>query len=657
MTNRRDVWGRVFIGALCLGVVALIVALRGFGGEGDPERAGAGGAEVAERPSDAQRAADDAGAEASGSRVPAEEIAVGGEEAAENAAEPELDFVWIELRPVDQQGRPVDLERLGTDAFVNVWNEFEPGKWYQYERRRVVDRTGLVVSSVALGEYRFELRAGDGFHGGVGGRPPGEVRAGDVFGTALSELIRLDEPGVREAPREVEMVFRGDGVLRLRVVDAAGQPVAVVSLVALAEGAPFDGGSGQLPDMRSMELALANAGLGRVRGTTDSSGRLELAGLRAGAFFVHHATADGAKLHDRIHEGALAADGSEHLLVLDGGGLLVEVLDTSGARVAAPAVWNHMSSAAPPPALGSSVRVWLEPVLGPPPGAAFSLDGVVTEDGRVRFAGLPSGDYRVVAASRTQGPAVALARVDVLGGVEDLTLRLPPKAQAATLTVNFVDSDGDAPMGFTRVALSDRATGRRVASSMVDSLFGPARATFVVRPGAYWVDVESLPTNDGPQGSVDTRGVGSARAAVSLAPGAAESMKLRLPEPARLEVSLSSASVAAVDAEDPAPGASLESEGAPLRARIELHRQGAAASGLGLGGEAVSGEAPVIATFYEAGERPAVLEAIDASRLWLSEPLPAGAFRVVAVAADGRRAEAFVELIDGRTSSVALTFE
>lgn len=636
--DRRMAKGRtVVVVGLVLAVVLVVVFGRAFMGDAQgvgPGAVGLGGRGALEGAADVAVRDGVVAGVAEREVVGVEADGVAGDAVADAAAGV-AGFVWIELRPVDQDGAPVDMARLGTDAYINAWQEFEPGKWYQYDRGWAVEGTGLSVPSVALGTYRFEVRAGDGFHVVEGGR------VGDVFGTAVSELVVLDAGGTREAPAIVELAFRGSGVLRGRVVDAAGAPVGGLSLLAIEAGEPFAGEAGVLPDPRAALIAFEGLGLGAVRGTTDADGRFVFRGLRAGPFVLYRASADGAQALERLAEAPLAADGREHRIALEGGGLLVEVLDADGARLTELEVWNRAGAAGFPPPLGQRVRVWLEQAASAS-GADFasaavpSLDGVVTEEGRVRFAGVGAGEYRVMAASRGHGVVVERVRVAAADERVRATLRLAQARAAATLKVHLTDSDGVRLMGLTQVFLTERVSGRRVAGATVDSLMGPSHTTLVAPPGEYWVDVVALPTFDGPGGSVDERGSGAGRAAVTLLPEESATLRFKMPAPARLEVTL---------------GGNLP-EQAGGTARIELWRDEESAVGASFYVDAQED-----AALAPGRALPTTVQAITWDRAWLSEPLPAGHFRVVAVFADGRRAASTVELFDGRTSSVQLNLD
>lgn len=690
MMNLRSIGlGVLLVGAAVLGVVLYQHTLNGGA---DLSASGGSQKAVSER-SDATESGDgdgEVGAVATAGRE-AVELETTAEAPSAAPEKPEYEYMSVELRPVDQAGRPVDLTRLGTDAYLNAWQEFEPGKWYAYEHRWVVQPTGLTLPWVLLGTYHFELRAGDGLHVNDASKPGLKHMAGDVFGSATSKRYVLDEAG---GTLVVELPLRGSGVLNGRIETAEGEPVRGLQVLAVEAGAPFSGEAGQPLSPDAPTLDFQGQGLGVVRGVTDDEGRFGFAGLRPGPFHVFEASAKGLEVRERLSGAPLAADGREHVIVLEGesfAGLEVEVLAADGARVTKPVLWSAAGDATFPPMLNNNVRVWIEPEPwvdgalaldvegnalgwegaagqgggsastsgggkpavadqaafgGPPP-----IVGTVTPEGLVRFARLKPGAYRVLAASMQHALISKAITITAAGAPERVTLRMSAQSQTATLLIDLRTNSGGRLMGLTHVGLTERATGHRIAGEIVDSLMSSARPKFVVPAGEYWLDVSNFPTFDGPNGAVDERSLGASRVAVTLAPEATEELRVQLPNPARLEVYIDSVNPPANEA----PSSQAASTDAALDqqtlVRIDLYRQG---------------ESPIPVWFYSDGSvtdfpnapsAPDVFRAIPCNRSWLSEPLPAGRFEVLATLADGRTQRASIELVDGETSPLNLVMD
>jgi hypothetical protein len=483
----------------------------------------------------------------------------------------------------------------------------------------------------------YELIAEAGFHG------TGVVRA-------LS---------LRESPVDpIEIRVRGSGVVRGRVRDAHGIAASALDLTVFAASLDDERGGTVFPRQLWGDLELEGRGHTWATVATDADGRFALGGLRDDLYVVRARTKPGSgePYPYLLTPTPVQSDGAELDLVLERTYLAVRLVDETGAP------WKGEIAAA---------RGAQEADLGAWPISPCLLVVPVLRDLESREHSHPYVPGRSIAGEHVfdvrEGRSYL---VGILGGGQSWRPREVDVAEGAGRVEVVIEMQADVPHGdlvvVARDALGVDRTGsialrvEDVASGVVVVDGGAsgawAQASWPARlklpAGTYRVVVSGMPWKDEWHGTVLTLAeLGTFESTASVVADGTTRIDAVLGAGARVKL----ACRGAVRDED---RKALEQRhpGASFGGGIDLFAGRVALRLLREGRWPITPSFPnVIEGSSAAGKHLGSF--VELGREVVSEPLPAGRFRLEGRLPGGRVVSRDVELVDGATTDVVLDFE
>lgn len=477
------------------------------------------------------------------------------------------------------------------------------------------------------------------------------VTAFGVVEGASGGTVRSDVIDLATWPTDETLVLRaqGPGVLRGRVVDAAGAPQVGVEVHAkqVLAGLPWWAS-------RTTATGARYEGLGfdHLHVRTDIEGGFELAGLRAGEYHVWAELGGPPKSEVvLLGDGPVRADGVARDFVLERPHL--RVFATEGGLPGPSIMWAR--SYAPetwPSGLAVSVKA-LAPGVAEP-FAKGAVPGELLRDGSATFEAEADGRYEIVAYGMDWQPVRRVVELDGRRGRVDVELAMVRSPGRGVVVLDVVRPDGSGVDGrdLLVVTVRDRATGVELFEVvgvywMRDEIEWPL--ALELPAGELRVEVAGLPELDSHGGVGGPRVHGEAAASIDVAPGSREVVRLELPAVARLQVAL---------------------EGAPTLAMLEAARAESEASELAE--EQVHARAAEVVIWATAPGRSArellfevreeQLTSNRGARIGLGTTglevagLSPGTYTLHARTRDGRELEQTVTLVAGEAARVTFTF-
>jgi hypothetical protein len=433
------------------------------------------------------------------------------------------------------------------------------------------------------------------------------------IGTALVTGVELSP----DTAEPLDVVLRGPGLLRGRVVEPSGVPVPGLELDAVADslGATFTGFRYMNfePDGLLLERR-AEDGLLFATTLTDLEGRFACSGLQAGEWWLRVAWEDAPLSTEPV-----LADGQEITLTLQRPRLVVRVREVSG----------RIEPADPRERLAPDPWKWPETlravVLADPAGSPGGRDGPVgcrilgdarvfpVEAGRRYVVGLLGGAEPWRPRSVLAGP-----------GTTEVELVRTPAAGMGTLVIEATDKGGVPVTSGFELGIEDPETGVAVARWGSSARFSPWPRSIELPTGAWRVVLEGRAWIDGEHGTlVARRTLGRFEALVHVSIEEARLVRAVVPAGARLQLT--------VIGEDPDEGL----------ASLTLQAEG---------------RRPVPVLIDTGAVLDPLRPELAPGRSALSEVLPAGHWTL-----EGRLGERVatipVALVDGATTPATLRFE
>lgn len=477
------------------------------------------------------------------------------------------------------------------------------------------------------------------------------------LGTGLSELfeVRFDE-----AVPFIEVQVFGPGVIRGRILDAAGAPAAGISLMAVVAALDGEASGTAIPYSRTRDIDQEGRGNARVYMVTDTNGAFEARGLRDDLFNVRAAdlalNLSGFPL--LLTPQPVPSHGEPLELQLSRPHLAIHVTQADGSLP------PESFSALRMGRIGSDLDEWPEA-----PGLLVILGW---EDVPVNKR------YGGYLKARATGPGEFIVELDddvtvVVGalggdlpwrplqvnvppgaGRVDVDLVMPEPARPGTLVLDVVDSAGEPVVQQLRVRVSESSSGVTLVDKPFDILReGDWPLRLSLPEGEYDLLVEGHPWIDWHHGTVVyRRGHGKHEQPLLISPAQEIHVTSSISDGARLSLSIhgqpTAADRQAVRDWDPREDTD---EFVEFWARyVELHLER-------------EGRWPERVDFpkYTEDGTPAVsrrlLSGIALGSEGVSEMLSPGEYTLVATTQGGRTVRRDVRLIAGQTLAVTLSFD
>lgn len=527
-------------------------------------------------------------------------------------------------------GRLVDAQGQGVRGRIQVTGS--PGAGAPW--------TSVQVESREDGAFAFDCSS-PGLHDFL-------ADAGEhgTAGLARHDIV-LGEPPMPE----IVLTVRGPGRILGRLVDAHGEPAAGVELTAALVSGTDE--RGVPPGGLGSDAGIQLEGGGRIRAncTTGADGAFDLRGLRLERYRLITGPWIPDAQHTQLAPQGILANGAPVEFVHSRPHLVVRCVDASGAPVAARCAPDPRDPYRSGWGWPQDVCIGVESIE---PGRAPR--GVTVPDGPCVYEIGAGRSYRV---TQIGGPfGSANARIDVPADAAriEVVLTCAPSA-CGWLAIELLDDAGERIEGGWAARVEDPRSDALVLTAVGE--VACEKIPLALPAGRYRVVVDGRESlGIGRHTLANSRAVGRIETVVDVVAGATTRVRARSREGARLHVRLVRADACGAGAE-PSPQA-LERgrrEGRfastiPSASRLRfatLHlRQGERAA---IPVRFASSAGP-----SEHGP-PKPLPLLALGEEGVSEPLPTGTFVLEAVHPDGRVARAQVELVEGRTTVVALTFE
>ncbi|MCE9593816.1 MAG: hypothetical protein K8S98_06460 [Planctomycetes bacterium] len=459
--------------------------------------------------------------------------------------------------------------------------------------------------------------------------------------------VRFSVPAQR-----VDLRLAGAGVLRGHVLDSAGRPATGVSLLAVVAELDDATGSLVLPEPRATELALEGRGRTWRDTQTAVDGAFEFRGLRPDAFHVRARVETGFSGYPILltPTPVPSEGGGELALVFDRPHIVVRLFDANGSPWTGEAklLTNRYTDALP------SWPAHLQVVVGPTraeatldPSLASELPGRVAAGGDYVFECAEGRRYiaGLIGGGQTWRPIevdvpIGAARVDV-------ALTVEPARPNGVLVVDAHDAAGEAVRTGIELVVEDANTGRPlVRKGLAGFELLPWRIE--LPEGEYRVAIEGAGVSDSYHGVLELpRAHGRFETSVRIVAGGESKVDGVLPVGARLRVTLHGHTT---DADRSAVNERYSAD-----MREELAQQVTVAL-------IAEGRWPesVMFTWELEGSSAAgthLRSSLALETTQLSEVVSAGRFRVEARLPGGRKIDAPIVLVDGKTTEAELTFE
>ncbi|GEM_PF-2607528 len=477
------------------------------------------------------------------------------------------------------------------------------------------------------------------------------------LGTGFSKLfeVRFDE-----AVPFIEVQVFGPGVLRGRIVDAAGAPAAGISLLAVVAALDNEASDTAIPYSRTRDIDREGRGQARVYMVTDNDGAFEARGLRDDLFNV------------RAADDQLSTSGFPRLLTPQPVPSHGEPLEFQLSR---PHLAIHVTQAdgSPPPERFRALRMqrshsdideWPDT-----PGLLVTLgwEDVPVGDrigGYLKARATGPGEFTVELDDDVSVVVGVLGgdlpwrpqRVDVPPGAGrvDVDLVMPEPAIPGTLVLDVVDSAGEPVVRQLRVRVSDTTSG----VTLVDKPFDfPHTGDWPLRlslpEGEYDLLVEGHPWFDTRHGSLMRRRVhGKHEQPLLITPAQELRVTASVSDGARLSLSAHGLPTAAdrqgVRDWDPREDTVEYVEYWARYVEVHLEREGRWPERV---------EFPKYTEDGTPAVRGRLISGIGLGSEGVSEMLSPGEYTLVATTQGGRTLRRDVLLIAGQTLTVTLRFD
>ena len=461
-----------------------------------------------------------------------------------------------------------------------------------------------------------------------------------------------------EAVDDLEIIVRGSGSLRGRVVSKNGRPTLGLRILVLLDELDKEDHPSDSKQRREEELLSEGLGFYQRQTVTDERGEFHAHGLRLGDSYVIRTGVDfpGPPFFPiRMTEGAVPANGQTLELLYGRSALEVELLDSSGVPLAGERDgWEEMVVNKPGENL-SGVLGWpLNPyvivrLLREEEGASFVRSAHLHEiriSTALTLYQTNPGDRLLVGVVGANFDA-SFQEVFMGSGFEPVRIqaRESPANDRSKLLVSvrgMADSHDLLGSNRVRVEVSEPKFGTALFTAAGHSDSGAIE--FRLPPGSYLVAAEGLISASGVHQLLSERAFDRAEERITLEPNATVSVQLELGEPGQLKITLMEAS-SGVRLEspgpDPLPKSPLRSnpKGQELNARLVLLAEGME-------------ECPV--QFQTQRNAIGRLFPLNSSKVSLA--LPTGDFLLLGELPDGRTARAPVTIFPGAETEATLTF-
>lgn len=536
-------------------------------------------------------------------------------------------------------------------------------------RGRVVDERGEpVVAYVQSRALDFERKLGtaaicttasDGWFEVLPWSTDAQTLTADAgdFGTAA--LAAVDP--LAAADESIELVVRGPGVVRGRVVDDAGRPASALDLLVCIPSIDDAHGSMQFPPRELQRAEIDGRGRAHAQVRTDADGAFEARGLRDDLYVVRARTTERGSFRVKLTPDAVPSDGAPLELRLQRTVLAIRVVDDRGEPWTGDVATALKSS--------SSNRIDADPssvwpkttllVVARAPSTDLAdeaqperLEGRADGRGTYVYPVEDGGRFRVGLVGGTQAwrpvdvdvaPAAGCVEVVVVASREDVR---------GTLSIVIRDPQGRTVTGACSIRIADVEDGTTLIRDDM-TLGGSTPRVHRLPEGRYRVVIRGEAYVDDHHGTVmRPTATGSVEHGVEIVRGQTTDLLAELPVGARIRLKLTgdlspADSQAVVEAHPPGTtfGGGVELFAARARTfLVRPHRRpipviwpwelrGSSGAGTHLG------------TWVALGDEVT------------SDPVPSGEYELVARLPGGREARAYVRLVDGVTTEVALAFD
>lgn len=531
-------------------------------------------------------------------------------------------------------------------------------------RGRVLDGSGAPVaakvrvaawiSNLALGYSGLADARADGWFEALPFRPGTYEVLADAGDSGTGALRGLQVSADR-VPDPIEIVVSGPGVVRGHVSDGAGHAAAGMDLDVVAadyDRARDEPAVGNIAPgaVRLGELELEGRGRVQVDAVTDANGMFEVRGLRADGYVVRVRGPRSGERGAVLTAAPVASDGIPLELVLARPHLAVHVVDehgvpwTAATAVHAPTGYDRALS------WPSEARVGV--LTADPEADLFGnmsswSKGKRVAPGEFVFE-VPAGrSYRVGLIGGNQPWAPLEVSLPEGSGRVDVRLVAAAAVPSGSLLVDVTTADG-AHVSDVAIRIEDPRTGIAVVDR--DQLYDAGWPQgFSLPEGDYRVVVDAQPQVDHWEGEFFAgRAAGRFEAEVRVVREQSVRLSGTLPAGARIAVRVSGAASEADRAaiRDFYRGFSVGwpnwEERFPARVQLVLRAEN---------------RWPIPVEFVEKEFGPRLTRFLALGAEDVSQILPAGRFTLEARLPGGRVARAPVELVDGRTTEVALAFD
>lgn len=488
--------------------------------------------------------------------------------------------------------------------------------------------------------------------------PEDALLDGYDLGTARSEPFEIAFDGSYE---DLVIQVSGPGVLRGRVLESAGGPAAGLWLAASRV-------SGDGPSSSQRSGVIPDGGFTRRHVLTGAAGEFEISGLAAGSYrLVAHVEVDASEesIIELAHD-PIPADGRPLMFTVSRPHLAIHVRGADGRATSSEleafdvSLGGFHTNARDPWPVTPGVMV--RPASG---DAGFVPDGGPLRPWRVAAGEFvlevpPGTSFDVSTFGGEHPPTLQRVVVPTDAGRVDVDVVLAPTRPRGELLVTVVDEAGVALHENVRLSLLDPATG--FAFVREDSVLAkpedwPHR--FELPAATYVLSAEGVPTRFGQHGGVMWhRQAGAFEQLVKVAPNDVVSVEAMLGQGARLELELlgelNAADFEAAERELATWSSDHGSTVEDVGRRVMLHLERADREPV----QALFRRSEVPAVPPGARYRPSTLTPWPLlGTNTRSEMLSPGRYTIVGRLPGGREARRDVELHEGQTTAVTLSFE
>ena len=362
-----------------------------------------------------------------------------------------------------------------------------------------------------------------------GDKLPSEVYAG----TGALREVQID---AEHLPQDLTLRMQGSGVVRGRVQTATGQPVAglTLSVSSVLLSATRGNGFGEFQRLRTEGLGAPHASV-----RTDTDGRFEVRGLRAGDFDV---SADNERT--LLTPVSIPSDGEPVVLVLDHPHMVVQLVDEAGqpwqGKLASGSGWFRNS----PDRWDDTPRIVVVPTASSLARAGWDRfepfdvpQGEPLADACRSFEVHPGSEYLVGILGGPGAWHPKRVLVPEYGGRVDVTLTLGEARELGTLSLTVTDATGPLTDDIV-VRIEDPDTGLPMLSK--DRFYRETWPLELRLPsGSYRLAVEGAPSMDSHHGTLFSHAAhGRFEVELSITPGGITAIAAHLPAGARIDLKL-----------------------------------------------------------------------------------------------------------------------